>query len=38
LKGLMIASIFFMRKCLSASPVMAGIFPLAGYDADIVPV
>jgi hypothetical protein len=27
-----------MRKYLSASPVNAGIFPLAGYDADIVPV
>ncbi|WP_155249416.1 hypothetical protein [Rhizobium etli] len=25
----MIASIFFMRKCLSASPVVAGMFPLA---------
>ncbi|WP_141690300.1 MULTISPECIES: hypothetical protein [unclassified Ensifer] len=34
----MIASIFFMRKCLSASPFKAGSCPLAAQYARCMPV
>ncbi|WP_137153621.1 hypothetical protein [Rhizobium sp. FKL33] len=33
----MIASIFFMRKCLSASPVKSELLPLASMNAHRVP-